>query len=110
MKTRKFLSLAFVAALAAGASASSLAGGKAGALSGEKIFTASCASCHAAGVLGAPKLGDKAAWKPRIAQGKDTLYKHGLTGLKMMPAKGGNPALKDDEVKAAIDYMVSKAN
>jgi cytochrome c5 len=76
---------------------------------GEKIFGATCATCHSAGVLGAPKAGDKTAWGPRIAQGKDTLYKHGLEGFKMMPAKGGNAALKDDEVKAAIDYMVSKA-
>jgi cytochrome c5 len=76
---------------------------------GEKIFGATCATCHGAGVLGAPKAGDKTAWGPRIAQGKDTLYKHALEGFKMMPAKGGNAALKDDEVKAAIDYMVSKA-
>jgi cytochrome c5 len=77
---------------------------------GEKIFTANCASCHGTGVLGAPKFGDKAAWAPRIAQGKDTLYTHALGGFKMMPAKGGNAALKDDEVKAAIDYMASKAS
>jgi cytochrome c5 len=77
---------------------------------GEKIFTANCASCHGTGVLGAPKFGDKAAWAPRIAQGKDTLYTHALGGFKMMPPKGGNAALKDDEVKAAIDYMVSKAS
>jgi len=76
---------------------------------GEKIFGATCATCHGAGVLGAPKAGDKTAWGPRIAQGKDTLYKHALEGFKMMPAKGGNAALKDEEVKAAIDYMVSKA-
>ena len=76
---------------------------------GEKVFGANCVSCHGAGVLGAPKVGDKTAWGPRIAQGKDTLYTHALGGFKMMPAKGGNPALKDEEVKAAIDYMVSKA-
>jgi len=76
---------------------------------GEKVFGANCVSCHGAGVLGAPKVGDKTAWGPRVAQGKDTLYTHALGGFKMMPAKGGNPALKDEEVKAAIDYMVSKA-
>ena len=76
---------------------------------GEKILGSTCATCHGAGVLGAPKVGDKTAWGPRIAQGKDTLYKHALEGFKMMPAKGGNAALKDEEVKAAIDYMVSKA-
>lgn len=77
---------------------------------GEKVFNANCVSCHGAGVLGAPKVGDKAAWGPRIAQGKDTLYTHALNGFKMMPPKGGNAALKDEEVKAAIDYMVSKSS
>ncbi|HWJ93211.1 MAG TPA: c-type cytochrome [Telluria sp.] len=77
---------------------------------GEKTFNAACASCHAAGVLNAPKPGDKAAWAPRIKQGKPTLYKHALEGFKMMPAKGGNASLKDDEVKAAIDFMVSKSS
>jgi cytochrome c5 len=76
---------------------------------GEKVFGANCVSCHGAGVLGAPKVGDKTAWGPRVAQGKETLYTHALGGFKMMPAKGGNPALKDEEIKAAIDYMVSKA-
>ena len=74
-------------------------------INGEKIYSANCASCHAAGVLGAPKAGDKAAWAPRVKQGKEVLYTHGLNGFKMMPAKGGNPGLKDDEVKAAIDFM-----
>ena len=75
---------------------------------GEKTFNANCAACHGAGVLGAPKVGDKTAWAPRIAQGKDTLYTHALNGFKMMPPKGGNAALKDEEVKAVVDYMVSK--
>ncbi len=77
---------------------------------GEKVFNTTCVSCHGAGVLGAPKVGDKAAWQPRVAQGKDTLYTHALNGFKMMPPRGGNAALKDDEVKAAIDYMVSKSS
>jgi cytochrome c5 len=76
---------------------------------GEKVFGTTCVTCHGAGVLGAPKVGDKTAWGPRVAQGKDTLYTHALNGFKMMPARGGNAALKDEEVKAAIDYMVSKA-
>lgn len=80
------------------------------AANGEKIYTANCASCHGAGVLGAPKFGDKAAWAPRIKQGKEVVYTHALNGFKMMPPKGGNPALKDDEVKAAIDFMVGKAS
>jgi len=77
---------------------------------GEKIYTATCVACHGAGVLGAPKFGDKAMWGPRIAQGIDTLHTHALDGIRMMPPRGGNAALKDDEVKAAVDYMVSKAS
>ena len=77
---------------------------------GEKIYTATCLACHGAGVLGAPKFGDKALWAPRIAKGMDTLYTNSINGINMMPARGGNAALKDDEMKAAVDYMVSKAN
>jgi len=77
---------------------------------GKSVFNKTCSLCHAAGVAGAPKPGDKADWGPRIAQGNDLLYKHaleGFTGAKgMMPARGGNAALTDDEVKAAVDYMV----
>lgn len=77
---------------------------------GKSIFNKTCALCHAAGVAGAPKPGDTADWGPRIEQGNDLLYKHameGFTGAKgMMPARGGNTALTDDEVKAAVDYMV----
>jgi cytochrome c5 len=75
---------------------------------GEKIYTATCVACHGAGVLGAPKFGDKAAWQPRIVKGMDALYFSSLNGFKMMPPRGGNAALKDDEMKAAVDYMVSK--
>ena len=64
--------------------------------------------CHAAGVAGAPKLTDKAAWAPRIAQGKDALYSSSLKGKGAMPAKGGNPSLSDADVKAAVDYMVGQ--
>ena len=80
---------------------------------GEKLFGSVCTTCHTAGLMGAPKLGDKADWAPRIAQGKDTLYKHAIGGYQgkagVMPAKGGSQA-SDDEVKAAVDYMVSKAS
>lgn len=77
---------------------------------GKSAYGKTCAMCHAAGVAGAPKPGDKADWGPRIAQGKDTLYKHaieGYTGAKgMMPARGGNSGMSDEDVKAAVDYMV----
>ena len=80
---------------------------------GKKVYGATCAMCHAAGVAGAPKPGDKADWAPRIAQGKDTMYKHaieGFTGAKgMMPARGGAANLTDDEVKAAVDFMADKS-
>lgn len=80
---------------------------------GKSVFGKTCAMCHAAGVAGAPKPGDKADWGPRIAQGNDVLYKHALEGFNgakgAMPARGGSPALKDDEVKAAVDFMVAKS-
>jgi cytochrome c5 len=76
---------------------------------GKKTFDAVCTACHGTGVAGAPKFGDKAAWAPRIAQGKDTLYNAALHGLRAMPPKGGNPSLSDADVKAAVDYMVAAA-
>jgi cytochrome c5 len=80
---------------------------------GEATYNQTCVACHGAGVAGAPKIGDKADWGPRIAQGKDTLYSHALQGFQgqkgVMPPKGGNTALADADVKAAVDYMVSKA-
>ncbi|TAM43560.1 MAG: cytochrome c5 family protein [Gammaproteobacteria bacterium] len=85
----------------------------AGADAGKKTYDTACAACHGAGVAGAPKLGDKADWGARLAQGNDTLYTHAIKGFQgkkgFMPAKGGNAALKDDDVKAAVDFMVSKA-
>ena len=96
------------AAPAAPAATAAADGGK-----GAEVFKKTCVMCHQTGVAGAPKIGDKADWGPRIAQGKDVLYKHaieGFTGQKgAMPAKGTNPALSDDEIKATVDYMVSKA-
>lgn len=95
------------AAPAADAASPAVAG-----IDGKAVYDGLCMACHGAGVAGAPKLGDAADWKARLAQGKDVLYKHsieGFTGSKgMMPAKGGNPALSDEEVKAAVDYMVQQ--
>lgn len=84
------------------------------AASGKAVYESACIACHGAGVGGAPKFGDKAAWSARIAQGKDTLYKHALQGFQAkammaMPAKGGNASLPDADVKAAVDYMVDAA-
>lgn len=81
---------------------------------GKKIYGATCALCHASGVAGAPVPGNKDDWSARIAQGKETLYQHsieGFTGAKgMMPARGGNPRLTDDEMKAAVDFMVDQSH
>ncbi len=76
---------------------------------GKKIFESTCVVCHGAGVAGAPKFGDKAAWAPRIKTGIDTLYQVALTGKGAMPPKGGNKDLPDADVKAAVDYMVAAA-
>jgi cytochrome c5 len=77
---------------------------------GEETYKAVCSACHAAGIAGAPKVGDKAAWGPRIAQGKTTLYAHAINGYKgkvgMMPAKGARADLPDDLVKETVDYIV----
>jgi cytochrome c5 len=79
---------------------------------GKKVFGSTCSLCHASGAAGAPIFGNKADWDPRIAQGMDVLYKHaieGFTGAKgVMPARGGSTTLSDDDVKAAVNYMVDK--
>jgi cytochrome c oxidase subunit 2 len=82
---------------------------KAGKVDGKKVYEGLCAACHATGAAGAPKTGDKAAWKPRVAQGADTLHQHAIKGIRAMPAKGGNPALSDAEVTAAVDHMVGQS-
>jgi cytochrome c5 len=94
-----------VAAAIPAAPAKSAGGADAGKGTYEKV----CFACHAAGVAGAPKFGDKAAWAPRVAQGKDALHASALHGKGAMPPKGGNPALPDADVMAAVDYMVSAA-
>ena len=79
---------------------------------GKALFNSTCTACHGAGIAGAPKFGDKAAWAPRIAQGTNMLYQHAIKGFQgeagMMPPKGGSTA-PDADVKAAVDYMVAAA-
>lgn len=81
------------------------------AAAGKAVYTASCAGCHGAGIMGAPKTGDKAAWAPRIAQGMDVLVNKSVTGYQgkkgAMPAKGGNAKLTNAQVGNAVAYMVS---
>ena len=72
---------------------------------GEQVYTAVCAGCHGAGVMGAPKYGT-ADWAPRKAKGKPLLYTHAIGGFNAMPAKGGCAACSDDEIKSAVDYMI----
>lgn len=79
------------------------------AVSGDKVYKSACFACHGTGAAGAPKLGDKAAWKSRIAQGMDTLVSHALNGFKGMPAKGGRADLSDNAIKTAIQYMVDSS-
>jgi cytochrome c5 len=76
---------------------------------GKSTYDAVCAVCHATGVANAPKFGDKAAWAPHLQGGMPHLYTSALKGKGAMPAKGGNPALSDDAVKAAVDYMLAAA-
>ncbi len=92
------------AAQAAGAPAAAAAGKGA---DGKATYDSACTVCHGTGVAGAPKLGDKAAWAPRVKQGKDTLYATALKGKGAMPPKGGNAALSDEAVKAAVDHMLA---
>jgi len=77
--------------------------------SGKEIWEGTCSACHSAGLLGAPKIGDKAAWAPRIAKGLDVLKQHALHGFNQMPAHGGNMALTDAEVVSALEYMVGQS-
>jgi cytochrome c5 len=90
------------AAVAAGQS-------KPGAVDGKKVYDTVCTACHTAGVAGAPKLGDKAAWAPRLKQGTDALVQSVIKGKGAMPPKAGNPALSEAEIRAAIDFMASQA-
>jgi cytochrome c5 len=84
-------------------------GGGSSGKSGKEIWEGTCSACHKSGLLGAPKIGDKAAWAPRIAKGMDTLKKHALGGFNQMPAHGGNPSLSDDDVVKALEYMVGQS-
>jgi len=95
--------------------ASNLASGGGGEVNiGKQVYSGLCVSCHGTGLPGIPQLGDAAAWTPRIAQGAAILYERSIAGFTgtsgiMMPAKGGNPKLSDEEVKAAVDYMIENS-
>ncbi len=81
---------------------------------GRSVWLGTCEGCHGYGIAGAPLATDAAQWEPRVAKGRDTLYGHALEGFfgpgdTMMPARGGNDALSDEQVTAAVDYMVRLA-
>jgi len=92
------------AAVAQASAPAAAASGDAG--KGKAVYDATCMACHAAGVAGAPKIGDKAAWAPRLKTGMAALYTSALKGKNAMPPKAGNLSLPDADVKAAVDYMV----
>lgn len=87
---------------------SSSSGAAKGSRSGEELYKAVCSACHDAGVAGAPKTGDKAAWSPRIATGLDALVKSALAGKGAMPPKGGSDAT-DEEIQRAVIFLANKA-
>ena len=97
------------AVAAAAPAAAPMADGGDPAEKAKAIYTASCAACHMTGAAGAPKLGDNAAWAPRIKAGSEALYDSAIKGKNAMPPKGGNASLSDADVKAAVDYMVSQS-
>jgi len=76
---------------------------------GDAVYTAVCAACHASGAAGAPKTGVAGDWSARLAQGYDTLIKHAIEGIRLMPAKGGNPDLDNVEVERAVVYMANQS-
>jgi len=75
---------------------------------GETVYQQVCAVCHIAGVAGAPKTGDKSQWEARIVKGKKVLYQNAINGIGIMPAKGGASSLSDDEIRAAVDYLLKQ--
>lgn len=78
--------------------------------SGADVYNSSCVACHSTGLAGAPKPGDAEAWKPRLANGADTVLKHAIHGLNAMPPKGTCANCTDEELQAAIDYMTAGIN
>ncbi len=79
---------------------------KAALRSGPEVYGAACAACHTAGVLGAPKMGDAAGWKPRLSAGLDALVNSSLKGKGAMPAQGGG-AYSDEEIRKAVIHLVN---
>jgi cytochrome c5 len=94
---------------AAGPAATRTAGAKSGPADGKAVYDRTCVACHAVSVAGSPKLGDKAAWAPRIKTGIASLVQSVTKGKGAMQPRAGNPALTDAELKAAVEFMVSQS-
>ena len=99
----KKMSLTLAAMLMAGAAGTALAEEP------QQIYSTYCQACHAAGVAGAPKLGDTEAWAPRIEKGMDTLVDHVVNGFNAMPPKGTCMSCSEEDLKATVDYMVGQS-
>jgi len=97
------------AAGAAAPAAAAQPAAAAGPVDGKAVYGKACVACHATGVANAPKLGDKAAWAPRLGAGVDALIKSVIGGKGAMPPKAGNPSLTDAEIRAAVEYLLSQA-
>ncbi|CAN0578485.1 unnamed protein product, partial [Ectocarpus sp. 12 AP-2014] len=93
-----------------GSAAASVASASAGPRSGNEVYDAACMACHNTGAAGAPKLGDAGAWSGRVEKGLDTLVSHAINGFNAMPAKGGCGSCSDEDIEAAVEYMVSEVN
>ena len=80
---------------------------------GKQVYDAGCVACHGAGIAGAPRVGDSDAWADRIGTGLESMVANAINGFQgsqgMMPAKGGNPSLSDEEIEAAVEYMVAES-
>jgi cytochrome c5 len=87
--------------------ANEVSSGAENSISADAIIKANCAMCHTTGLMGSPKIGDAEQWAPRIAQGKEMLINNAIKGIRMMPAKGGNSRLTDEEVAAAVISMAN---
>jgi cytochrome c5 len=98
-----------VALLSTGAAMAGEDEEKRGARRGGEIYRQTCATCHDAGVGGAPKLGDRKAWAPRIKEGKRTMVRMAIKGIRAMPPRGGNPSLSDEEMERAVIYLLNKS-